>query len=352
MISKKIQPAIIGVFVVLSCMLFVAAVVIFGGNIFFKKEDIVIAYFDGSLKGLSIGAPVTYRGISIGQVKDIRINIRDNGRENHNITIPVLIALTAGQSVTVKGTERGSKYGTEEFLEAMCEQGLRAKLKMQSLVTGTRYIDLAFYENTTPVYRDKEGKYFEIPTLPSESYQLARVMENINFEELFEKILNTFTSLESLSADLATLLNNSKTQTLVDELSAATASLNSILTQIDGSISPIIQNLENSLGEIESLAAKSNQLIASFESSTSPLVDELTRTLSHFNTTLQEANRVFHQAGRTLQPSSPLYYSFTKTMRQLEKTLQSIENLSDFLYRNPNALILGVQPAGDTSHDQ
>ena len=77
MVSKKIQPALIGGFVVLSCMLFVAAVVIFGGNIFFKKEDIVIAYFDGSLKGLSIGAPVTYRGISIGQVKDIRIDIID-----------------------------------------------------------------------------------------------------------------------------------------------------------------------------------------------------------------------------------------------------------------------------------
>ncbi len=342
----------IGVFVVLSCLLFVIAIIIFGGNKLFEKENIVIAYFDGSLKGLSIGAPVTYRGVSIGQVKNIQIHIQKNGDSNKKVIIPVLIALTAGQSIMVDDSDRPSKNGANDFLEAMCEQGLRAKLKMQSLVTGKLYIDLAFYENTTPVYRDQTGKYLEIPTLPSEGYQFSRLVENINFEELYSKILNTFTSLESLTANLAKTLDNEKTQGLVDELSIATASLNSILSKTDKNISPILEKMDSSFGHIDDLAGNADQMLTSYDAKLHPLIDEMTTLITHFDTTLQQADQVFQQAAKTLKPSSPLYFRLSEAMLQLKKTLGSIENLSDFLYRNPNALILGVQSTGDTSHDQ
>ena len=342
----------IGVFVVLSCLLFVIAIIIFGGNKLFVKENIVIAYFDDSLKGLSIGAPVTYRGVSVGQVKNIQVHIQKNGVSNQKIIIPVLIALTAGKSIMVDDANRPSKNGTDDFLEAMFEQGLRAKLKMQSLVTGKLYIDLAFYENTTPVYRDQTGKYFEIPTVPSEKYQLTRLVENINFEELYSKILNTFTSLENLTADLATTLDNEKTQGLVDELSIATASLNSILSKTDKTISPILEKMDSSLGHIDDLASNADQMLTSYDTKLQPLMDEITTLIAHFDTTLQQADQVFQQAVKTIKPSSPLYFRLSEAMLQLEKTLGSIENLSDFLYRNPNALILGVQSTGDTRHDQ
>lgn len=342
----------IGVFVVLSCLLFIIAVIIFGGNKFFKKENIVIAYFEGSLKGLSIGAPVTYRGVSIGQVKNIKIHIQSSEQNQHRVNIPVLIALSGESSINVEDPNNEYKGKPFDFLKAMCEQGLRAKLKLQSLVTGKRYIDLAFYENTTAVFHDQSGKYFEIPTLPSDSYQFSRLVETINFEELYSKILNTLTSLESLTADLAKTLGNEKTQGLVDELFVATASLNSILAKIDNNASPILEKLESSLGQIDDLASNADQVVTSFDSKLSPLIEEMTIIIAHVDTTLQQADQVFHQAGRTLKPTSPLYFRLTEAMLQLEKTLGSIETLSDFLYRNPNALILGVQSTGETSHDQ
>jgi phospholipid/cholesterol/gamma-HCH transport system substrate-binding protein len=352
MTNKKIQPAVIGAFVVLSCLLFVIAVIIFGGNKLFEKENIVIAYFEGSLKGLSIGAPVTYRGVKVGQVKSIQIHIQKNAMNRQDVIIPVLIALTAGQSIMVDESHTPSKNGADEFLEAMCEQGLRAKLKMQSLVTGKRYIDLAFYENTTPLYRDQTGKHFEIPTLPSESYQFSRLVENINFEELYSKILNTLTSLESLTADLATTLGDKKTQGLVDELSVATGSLNSILSKIDNNASPILEKIESSLEQIDDLATNADQVVTSIDARLPPLIDEVATFIAHFDTTLLLADQVLHQAGKTLKPSSPLYFRLTEAIRQIEKTAGSIEDLSDFLYRHPNALILGLQSTGDTSHDQ
>ncbi len=342
----------IGIFVVLSCVLFIVAVIIFGGNKFFKKENIVIAYFDGSLKGLSIGAPVTYRGVSVGQVKNIQIHIQKNGETNEKVIIPVLIALTAGQSITSDGSDTHKKQDADDFLGAMCEQGLRAKLKMQSLVTGKLYIDLAFYKNTTPVYRDQTEKYFEIPTLPSESYQFSRLVENINFEELYSKVFNTFTSLESLTADLAKTLDNEKTQGLVDELSTATASLNSILSKIDNDISPILDKVDSSLEQIATLAVNADQMVTSFDVGLQPLIDEMAPLIARFDTTLQQADQLFQQAETALKPSSPLYFRLSEAMLQLEKTLGSIEDLSNFLYRNPNALILGVQSTGDTGHEQ
>ena len=81
--KKKLQPVMIGVFVVLSLSLFMIAITLFGAALFFEKENLVIAYFDDSLKGLSVGAPVTYRGVSIGQVKEIRIQIKNNGLKEY-----------------------------------------------------------------------------------------------------------------------------------------------------------------------------------------------------------------------------------------------------------------------------
>ena len=344
MATQKIQPLMIGVFVVLSCLLFVTAVIIFGGSRYFDKENIVIAYFEGSLKGLSVGAPVTYKGVSVGQVKKIQIHITKNDEKRQEVTIPVLIGLTARQSITVENSEGWSDSDVNDFIASMCKQGLKAKLKLSSLVTGKRYIDLAFYKDSPPVYHDTSGKYLEIPTLPSESQQFAKLVERINFEELYDKTLNTLTSLESLTGDLAHSLARDKTDKLVTDLSAATASLNSILTKIDRDIAPILTN-------IEEVTDNANQGLTAIDTKVTQLADKMIVTVDNFNTTLKEADQVFRQAGKTLAPSSPLYYRLTEAMRQLEKTAASVATLSDFLYRNPNALLLGVQPTEKDSND-
>ncbi len=345
MASKTLQPALIGIFVVLSFILFAVAVIIFGGNQFFTKKNTVIAYFDGSLQGLSVGAPVTYRGVTIGQVKAVKIHIKANADERHQIIIPVLISLIPGKHIIMDNIDTHEENEANQFLEAMCKKGLRAKLKLQSLVTGKLYIDLAIYENTTPVYQDQDGIYFEIPTLPSEMHQISRVLETVNFGELYDKAISTFSSLENLAANLDQALDSKRTQHLLDEVSTATTSLNSILSKIDGKISPLMQKMDSSFEHINELAIHADQAVISFDSKMMPFMDDMTTTLSQLDTTLK-------QAEKAIQPSSPLYFRLTEAMRQLEETASAIENLSTFLHRNPEALIYGLQKTGTDVHDQ
>ncbi len=336
----------IGIFVVLSIILFMTAVVIFGSAKFFAKENLVITYFEGSLQGLSVGAPVTYRGVTVGQVKEIKIHIQANGKQSQELIIPVLIALSAGDTLIVNSSGAGDETNNvNDFLKSMCDQGLRAKLKLQSMVTGKRYVDLAFYENSTAVFRDQAGKYFEIPTLPSEMQQLSRLMENINLEEMYNKAFNALSSLDKLTTGLVETLNEPKTQQLVDNLSTAAASLNSILSQFDADVSPILKKVNNGLDRFNILASHADQMVTSLDTQIKPFVSDMAVTLTHLDTTLQ-------QAEKTMQPNSPLYYRVTETMHQLEKTARSIERLSEFIYRNPDTLLFGLRNKGEQSDEQ
>lgn len=352
MTSKKLQPALIGAFVLFSFILFTVAVIIFGGSKFFDKEDTVIAYFDGSLQGLTVGAPVTYRGVAIGRVKDIKIHIKTNVSQQHQIVIPVLISLIPGKSIISDGSNSSDESKRNEFLKAMCKQGLRAKLKLQSLLTGKLYIDLAFYPNTTPVYHNQNETYFELPTLPSEMYQLSQVLEKMDLGELYNKTLSTLNAIESLTTGLAQALQSEKTEDMVSKLDTTTTSLNSILSQIDTRISPLLQNMDSSFIQINKLAIHADKTVTSFDAKMSPVMDNMITILSSLETTLQHADQLLAQAEKTIQPSSPLYFRLTEAMSELEKTAGAIRNLSTFLHRNPEALIYGLQKTGNDTHEE
>ncbi|WP_083907295.1 MlaD family protein [Desulfocapsa sulfexigens] len=336
--NKSIQPVMIGIFVILSLVLFMTAIVIFGGNKFFARENLMITYFEGSLDGLSIGADVTYRGVTIGQVKNINIHIRANGEKSQDIIIPVLISLNADSSLIIEDHGENSKGDINTFMEAMCKQGLRAKLRLKSVVTGKRYIDLGFYENSVAVYQDKTGEYFEIPTLPSEMQQFSKVIGDVNFGELYQKFNSTLTSLEKLSSGLAETLDQKKTQQLLDELLVATGSLNSLLSKLDTEVTPILDKIDGGLEQFNALTGHADNVVSSLN--------------THIDSTLEHADALLAQAENTIRPNSPLYHRLTEAMQQLEKTAKSLETLSNFIHRNPDTLIFGLQNPGKAEHNE
>lgn len=345
MTTSRIQPAMIGAFVVLSLVLFMTAIVVFSGNRFFDKENLFITYFEGSLNGLTVGAPVTYRGVTIGQVKDIKIHIQSNEQQSQDILIPVLISLSAGETLIVDKNSRHKDTEVDLFMESVCDKGLRAKLKLQSLVTGKRYIDLAFYKDSPAIYRDTGKKYLEIPSIPSDIQQFSRMIETINVTELYSTFMDTMDSLEKLTSGLAEIVDRDKSKQLLDELLLASTHLNSLLSQGDTAMPLLLKRMDQGLEQLSDLTRHTDSMITYLDQQLGPLSTDMITMLGLFTTTLRQANTLIAQAERTIRPNSPLSYQFTKTMGQLEKTGKSLQQLSEYIHRNPDTLIFGRKKA-------
>jgi paraquat-inducible protein B len=91
---KRANPAVIGGFVIGAVALLVIGLLVFGGAGWFVQRDTFIAYFPGSVKGLHVGAPVDFRGVTIGQVKEIRVLFDPRQLDAR---IPVIMELDATQ---------------------------------------------------------------------------------------------------------------------------------------------------------------------------------------------------------------------------------------------------------------
>src|SRR5919108_4005427 len=123
--------------------------------------------FDESVRGLSPGAPVEFRGMRVGTVSDVGLQI-DVATES--IRIPVTIEIEP-QRIQFTGTddvEALIKESPYALMEKLVERGLRAQLQPGNLLTGQMLVDLGFHPNAAPANLDRSGEYPEIPSVPSE----------------------------------------------------------------------------------------------------------------------------------------------------------------------------------------
>src|SRR3989339_208071 len=102
--AKQANRMMIGGFVVFAVILMAASLVVFGSGKFFQKTVTCVMYFDESVKGLSVGAPVLFQGVQIGSVTSIVLQVDPFKMKTH---IPVIIeyepekfqVATAGQKI-------------------------------------------------------------------------------------------------------------------------------------------------------------------------------------------------------------------------------------------------------------
>src|SRR3954466_4259375 len=115
---KKLSPTLIGAFVLGAIGLLVATIFILGsGKLFLHSRDFVL-YFDGSVNGLRVGAPVKFKGVEIGSVKDILLRL---GSDMSVQRIPVIIRVDA-EKITKRGG-RGAVLTDPEVGKALIDQG-------------------------------------------------------------------------------------------------------------------------------------------------------------------------------------------------------------------------------------
>jgi len=163
---NRANPKLIGAFVIGAVALLVIGVLLLGGSKLLTERRTFVAYFEGSVKGLTVGAPVEFQGVPVGAVTDIQLQFLTAEME---FRIPVFIQIEPGRM-----TEVGRQVDVKgQLLKPLIERGLRAQLEMQSIVTGQLIVQLGFYPDT-PIRLVGDGKVPEIPTLPTTMQQVTQ----------------------------------------------------------------------------------------------------------------------------------------------------------------------------------
>ncbi len=343
--SKKANSTRIGAFVVLSFLLLVTGIVIFGGGRLFSNKDTAIVYLEGSLQGLNVGAPVAYRGVTIGEIKEIQIDV---DAATYQITVPVLISLIPDKVIKVAGkNNKEQTHDINTFLKTMCDRGLRATLKTQSLLTGKLYIDLAIHENTEAIYHDKNGKYLEIPAVPSEMQQMTQAMQSLNFPELATKFSNTMAALEKMSTSLEQALNSESSQKNLAIFFASLDRFHSILSTFDENLLPLMNKLDTSLDKVSQLSSSTNQMIGHIDGQVEPFFMTMNTTVRDMGVAMRTTEALMTDLKQTTATDSPLYYQLTESISELGKAAKSMRAFTEHLDRNPQGLIFGTEQQGE-----
>src|SRR5271169_4395024 len=176
--DKQMNPAWVGAFVVGALVLVVTAVVLLGSGRLFKHEHTYVLYFQSSVNGLHVGAPVKFRGVEIGSVTRILLSLTQLEyavRTNNPglIRMPVLIELDERKIVSRGG--RNLDLDDPRNLKRLIDAGLRAQLSMESILTGILYVELDMFPTTaTNLVLPPNSSFQEIPTRQTEFEQVQQ----------------------------------------------------------------------------------------------------------------------------------------------------------------------------------
>ncbi|MBS3917077.1 MAG: MCE family protein, partial [Sulfuritalea sp.] len=158
--SRRADPALIGAFVLGALALAVVTILLVAGGEWFRERSQHRLYFEGAAHGLQVGAPVVFLGVKVGTVKHIQLGLDES---NHKFVVPVTIEIEP-HVVRMRNGEP-IDLRNRETVSGLVQRGLRARLRMQSILTGQLYVDLDFHPDKPAHFVATDPAISEIPTI-------------------------------------------------------------------------------------------------------------------------------------------------------------------------------------------
>lgn len=252
----------------------------------FNIKYFYLMKFSGNVRGLNVGAPVEFKGIKVGEVVDVLLDSADNTEGNLHVYI-------AMEPQRFNPEESPSKEEVDQRMSDLVAQGLHGQMKVGSIVTGSKYIDLIFTDTPEPDAFVQVDNYSIIPTVIDSTDQLMAQVNNV-----------------------LTQVNDIPIAKIGKDLSASLASLNSMLATL----------------EKQGTAKKVDAAVG-----------DLGNTLKTANDALAQISQTMLSLDQTIAPDSELKHELTGMLKSLSDAADSVELFMDELTRHPNALLSGAK---------
>lgn len=269
-----------------------------------------ILYFDDSVRGLSVGASVEFRGIPVGKVLDISL---EESIDDGLVRIAVLVGLEPDlvpfESLDPGLDEEERKAFFHSTLEKLVAKGLRARLITGNLLSGQLIVDMDFDKEAEMASIDYSGKY---PVLPT-----------------------TTGSLTSITNSLVAILGKLKRLPL-DEMGEH-------FLKVSEGMDALV-NSEGLLDSVKSLSLvldHADQILSIVGDKTTPMLDEMARLSTDARKMVQQAEKMLQQLEKSASDQGSMGGELINTMRELAAAARAVRGVADYLERHPEALLQG-----------
>lgn len=327
--STRANPTAIGAFVVGAIVLAVAGLVVLGGMEIFKKELPFVMFFEGSLGGLDVGAPVEIRGVKIGTVTRIRLFARKQ---------QIGVYVSIDPSLLPKGTELQNNV---ERVQDLITQGLRAQLQTQSLLTGQLLVYLDYFPNSPIVLTHLDPAVPEIPTVPTTLARLqARLetflnkLEQVNLDELTTAMTETMQNVRVLIGSPEVKAAIVSANRALQSADLALKNADQVIKGLDKKVEVIGGEASATLADTQKLVADARKVLGRLDAQIEPLSNALRSTSESATVTLRSVDRA-------VDGDSRLGYEMLRALRDVADAARSLKTLADYLERHPDALLRG-----------
>lgn len=250
--------------------------------------------FDQTVRGLDKKAPVEFRGITIGRVADVSFDLFPGVKDNR---IPVLIEIDP--ALMRPEAARELTTPDSDFLKDAVGKGLRASLKIGSLITGALYVDLDYYADATTAELGKAGEFTTLPTIST------------GFAQLEARLTSIMDTVDKATADIAAAAKEAKT-----------------------TIADAREPMNKALKEVEATAAAARKT----------LEDPAFRDLPG---DLKKSIAALEKSIASVGPDSAIQGDLLRSLDELRATLRSLKNTSDTIGDKPNSLLFDKNSSGN-----
>jgi len=263
--------------------------------------------FDGSVRGLEVGAPVELRGIKVGRVVEIHLTV---DAQKRTAKVPVFIELDFDRVGIVN--QPPGEAGTYKLARQLTALGLRAQLRSASLITGQLFVALDFFPDAPPAELEMADGYPKIPAVPTELENVTR-----SVHDALDKLAQL--PLEELLKDARKLIGSAQTVVGNPELAES------------------IRGLNNTL-------ASTARLMDEVQPQAGPLLASLRKVSDSADMTAKRADETLASLNASYGQNSRVRSDISELLRQLQDTSRSVKWLASYLEQHPEALLRGKSP--------
>lgn len=330
--SRKANPTLIGAFVLGALTLAVVTTLLLTGGSWFGERRQHVMYFEGAAQGLQVGAPVVFLGVKVGTVTQIQLGLDP---QSQRFLVPVTIELEP-QVVRTRGGEP-IDLRDRATVRQLVERGLRARLRMQSLLTGQLYVDLDFHPDKPAIFAALDPEQSEIPTIRTAVQELATKLEGFPMDKFLADVA-------AISDAVNQLMSAKATQQLPKRLDATLRHLESLAARFDAQSGPLLKDVRGNLAEMQKALLAAQAALARLDTA-ADRVAELAKPDSRLVAGMTQASEELAKAAgavrRLTDQESPTVDNINATLKEIARAADALRLLAETLEQQPDAIWRG-----------